>query len=222
MCEHNSVSLALRSLHVSLSPGISRPKIVLNSNDERIDGQELLRPENVASASARENRRLPTWVGKIDEVSSELNVGERYIYELQKRGLPRVKAGRYNIPKCFRWYVRYLQRKLVERALPENGDGSVAGPAASATRDKLLSIEAELKQIELAEKCEQLISIEKVQKDIEAIVTEVRTRILALPPRLAAEVLGETDLAVSQVKIERSLKGALTALSQFDPDDRAR
>ena len=165
------------------------------------------------------SRRVPTWIGKIADVARELNIGERYVYDLQKRGLPRVEAGRYNIPKCFRWYVRYLQRKLVERAHPESGDGSVPGPAAGETRHKLLSIEAELKQIELAEKREQLISIEKVQKDLEAIVVEIRTRILALPPRLAAEVLGETDLAVSQVKIERSLKGALDVLSQFDPDD---
>jgi len=163
--------------------------------------------------------KRPTWIGKIDDVARELNIGERYIYDLQKRGLPRVSPGRYNIPKCFRWYVRYLQRKLVERALPENGNGSIAGAAAGETRHKLLSIEAELKQIELAEKREQLISIERVEKDLAKIVTEVRTRILALPPRLAAEVLGETDLAVSQVKIERSLKGALAALSQFDPYD---
>jgi hypothetical protein len=178
--------------------------------------------KNKKAARKEIGTKRPTWIGKIDECARELNIGPRYIYDLQKRGLPRVKAGRYNIPKCFRWYVRYLQRKLVERALPETGDGSVAGPAAGETRHKLLSIEAELKQIELAEKREQLISIDRVEKDLAKIVTEVRTRILALPPRLAAEVLGETDLAVSQVKIERSLKGALTALSQFDPDDRAR
>ena len=164
--------------------------------------------------------KRPSWIGKIADVARELKIGERYVYDLQKRGLPRVKPGRYNVVACFRWYVRYLQRKLVERALPENGDGSIAGTAAGETRHKLLSIEAELKQIELAEKREQLISIERVEKDLAKIVTEVRTRILALPPRLAAEVLGETDLAVSQVKIERSLKGALDVLSQFDPDDR--
>ena len=182
----------------------------------------VLSPARKKRAHAKSASRVPTWIGKIDEVSSELNVGERYIYELQKRGLPRVKAGRYNIPKCFRWYVRYLQKKLVQRAYPESGDGSVVAAAAGETRHKLLSIEAELKQIELAEKREQLISIERVEKDLAKIVTEVRTRILALPPRLAAEVLGETDLAVSQVKIERSLKGALECLSQYDPDDVTR
>jgi hypothetical protein len=178
--------------------------------------------KKAARKEIRTKSRVPTWIGKIDECARELNIGERYVYDLQKRGLPRVEAGRYNIPKCFRWYVRYLQRKLVERAHPENGDGSIAGAAAGEMRHKLLSIEAELKEIELAEKREQLISIEKVQKDIEAIVVEIRTRILALPPRLAAEVLGEPDLAVSQVKIERSLKNALACLSQFDPDDLVR
>jgi hypothetical protein len=171
--------------------------------------------------SAQTKSRVPTWIGKVDECATALHVGPRYIYDLQKQGLPRVKPGVYNVVACLKWYVRYLQRKLVTRAHPddENGDGSIAGAAASATRYKILSIEAEMRSIELAEKREQLISIDKVTKDLEAIVTEVRTRILALPPRLAAEVLGETDLAVSQVKIERLLKRALEALSQFDPDD---
>jgi len=174
--------------------------------------------KKAAHKQIRTNRS--TWIGKIADVARELNIGERYVYDLQKRGLPRVEAGRYNIPKCFRWYVRYLQRKLVERAHPDDdkGNGSIA-TSAGETRHKLLSIESELKQIELAEKREQLISIDRVEKDLAKIVTEVRTRILALPPRLAAEVLGETDLAVSQVKIERSLKNALACLSQFDPDD---
>jgi hypothetical protein len=171
--------------------------------------------------SAQTKSRVPSWIGKIEDVARELHIGERYVYQLAKQGFPRVKPGLYDIPKCFRWYVRYLQKKLVERAHPddENGKGSIAGTAAGEMRHKLLSIETEMRSIELAEKREQLISIDRVQRDLEAIVVEVRTRILALPPRLAAEVLGETDLAVSQVKIERSLKGALECLSQFDPPD---
>ncbi len=167
------------------------------------------------------SRRVPTWIGKLEECASELNLGSRRIQQLAKEGLPRAERGVYDVVACFRWYVRYLQRKLVERALPEDGDGDAGGPvsSATATRHKILSIEAELAQISLAEKREQLISIEKATSDILAIVTEIRTRILALPPRLAAEVLGETDLAVSQVKIDRSLKNALECLSQFDPDD---
>jgi hypothetical protein len=166
------------------------------------------------------------------ELGAELNLGRSRIFQLRKEPnpLPQVEPGLYDIVKCLRWYVRYLQRKIIERAHPDagdvevdamvaKGDGGVGiATSSSAKRHEMLSIETELKQIELAEKREQVVSIDKVTKDLEAIVVEIRTRILALPPRLAAEVLAETDLAVSQVKIERSLKGALDVLSQFDPD----
>ena len=176
--------------------------------------------KNSKEKKARKEIRTkrPSWIGKIDECARELHIGPRYIYDLAKQGFPRVSPGRYNIPKCFRFYVRYLQRKLVERAHPETGDGAIAKSGAGETRHKLLSIEAELKSIELAEKRGELVSIDRVTKDLEKIVVEVRTRILALAPRIAAAVIGENDLAVSQVKIDRLLKAALMALSQFDPD----
>jgi phage terminase Nu1 subunit (DNA packaging protein) len=167
------------------------------------------------------SKKVPTWIGKLEECAHELNLGSRRIQQLAREGLPKAERGVYDIIECLRWYVRYLQRKLIERALPEDGDGDGGAPATSsaARRHELLSIEAELKKIELAKEREQLVSIDKVSKDIAAIVVEIRTRILALPPRLAAEVLGETDLAIAQVKIDRSLKGALESLSQYDPDD---
>lgn len=177
--------------------------------------------KSVQKKAPAPSKRVPVWIGKLEECAHELNLGSRRIQQLAKEGLPKADRGVYDIVACFRFYVRYLQRKLIERALPEDGDGDGGAPATSsaATRHKMLSIEAELKQIELATKREQLVSIDKAEKDIAAIVIEIRTRILALPPRLAAEVLGETDLAVAQVKIDRSLKGALECLSQYDPDD---
>jgi hypothetical protein len=154
----------------------------------------------------------------MDELAGVLNLGRSRIFQLRKEPdpLPQVKPGLYDILECCRWYVRYLQRKILERSLrKDDGDG----PAASVMRHEMLSIEAELKKIELAEKREQLVSIDKVQKDLEAIAAEIRRCFSALPKKIAAEVLGETDLAVSQVKIDRSLRGALTVLSQFDPDE---
>jgi hypothetical protein len=176
--------------------------------------------KKAAHKEIRTKSRAPRWIGKIEDVARELNIGERYVYQLATKGFPRVKPGVYNIPKCFRFYVRYLQKKLVDRALPDDHKSNgVASAAAGEMRHRLLAIEAEMRALELAEKRGQFVSIDRVTKDLEKIVVEVRTRILALAPRLAATVLGETDLAVSQVKIERSLKGALAALSQFDPDE---
>ena len=170
------------------------------------------------------SRRAPSWIGTIQDCSRELNLSTRRIYQLVKEeGFPQAAPGRYDLAECLKFYCRYLQRKLIERALPDDEKEGGTATSAGATRHKLLSIEAELKQIELSKEREQLVSIEKVTKDMAAIVVEIRTQILALPPRLASEVLGETDLAIAQVKIERSLKAALESLSQFDPDeDRAK
>jgi len=112
--------------------------------------------------------------------------------------------------------VRYLQRKIAARA---NGLGSSATAAAGASKITILALNGEMKKMHLAERREQLISAEKVQKDLRAIVREIRRRFAGLPKKLAAEVVGVTDLAGSQVLIERLLKNALSALSEFDPDD---
>ncbi len=148
--------------------------------------------------------------------------------QLVKEGLPRASHGRYDLEVCFRWYIQYLEGKILERAnraayddeSTDGDDGDGGGPATSskATRHRMLSIEMELKQLELAERRERVISIERVEKDMASIVLEIKTRILSLSAPLAAAVLGETDLAIAQVAIDRSLKRALLELSRYDPD----
>ena len=51
---------------------------------------------------------------------------------------------------------------------------------------------------------------------------EIKQRILQIPPRLAAELIGERDLVVITDKIDRSLKDALVQLSTFNPDNVRR
>jgi hypothetical protein len=175
--------------------------------------KELTREKTALSGSGKGSS--PTWIATIAPLGVELNLSERRIYQLLHEGLPRISPGRYDVVACCRWYVRFLQRKILERAQPREGDGTAA---AGVTKNKLLAIQSELASIELAEKREGLISVEKVRKDIQAIIREIRRRFGALPPKLAAEILAESDLAVAQVKIDRSLKSALEALSEFDPD----
>jgi hypothetical protein len=159
----------------------------------------------------------PTRIVNIAQLGDVVNLKARRLYMLRHEGMPQISPGRYDLGACCRWYVRFLQRKLLDRANPKEESATAA---AGVLRYKMLSIESELKQIDLAERREKLISAEKVQQDVKAIVREIRRRFGELPRKIAAEVLGETDLAVSQVKINRSLKGALAALGEFDPDER--
>jgi len=160
-------------------------------------------------------KRKPIKLGSLHQCAVALHLGDRRIQQLVKEGLPRADHGRYDVDASLRWYVRYLQKKLLDAALPDPGGGHTA---SIAMRHKLLSIEAELKQIELATERGQLVTIDKVQQDLASIVLAIKQRILQVPPRLAAEVIGEKDLVTIQDKIDRSLKDALVQLSKFDPD----
>lgn len=128
-------------------------------------------------------------------------------------GLPRKSHGVYDIVACLRWYVQYLHQKIADRQKQDGGDTTSA-----AIRHKTLSIDAEIKQLELAKDREQLVSRDSVDKDFAALVVEIRTRARAVSPRIAHELLGETDLATAQVKIDAGLKRFLEELSQFDLD----
>ena len=152
----------------------------------------------------------------IVELGDVIHLKSRRIYDLRHEGMPMCSPGKYDLGACCRWYVRFLQRKIAERANPPE---TSATAAVGVAKNTILAIESEMKQISLAEKREQLISVEKSQKDLHAIVREIRKRILALSPKIAIAVVGEKDLAVSQVLIDRTLKSALAELSQYDPDD---
>lgn len=153
----------------------------------------------------------------LTKAAFELNLSKRHVQQLAHEGMPKANArGIYYIDDCLRWYVRYLQSKVKTGKFADKEGGDQGSPAATA-KHQLLEIDLELKQIDLQARREELIPIEVVKKDFAGLVIEIRTRILSLPPRLAAEVLGETDLAVSQVKIDKSLKRALEALSKYEP-----
>jgi hypothetical protein len=71
--------------------------------------------------------------------------------EIDQNLLIRLRRGGAVVPELrasFRWYVRFLQRKLTERALQKDGNGD--GPAAGVMRQTILPVESELKQIDKA------------------------------------------------------------------------
>ena len=151
----------------------------------------------------------------IRELADNLNLRERRLYQLRFEGLPRHAPGQYDLRECFRWYIAYLSQKIYARSHPPANSADAAG----LVRHKMLSIESELKAIELAERRERLISVDKVQKDTASIIAEIRRSFGELPKKIAADIVGETDLAVSQVKIDRCLKNALAQLADYDPDE---
>jgi phage terminase Nu1 subunit (DNA packaging protein) len=150
----------------------------------------------------------------LKQVAKALNVSERRVQQLTKEGLPKEDRGKYDLGKCMLWYIRYLQAALEASGRRDSTDEDYGGMREE--RARLLRAEAELKEIELAKERGQVVTIADVEREWSAIVLSVKARIMAIPPRLAPEILGETSRVMAQAKIEKYCKEALAQLAKAD------
>lgn len=132
------------------------------------------------------------------------------VHQLVAEGMPRELRGKYDLDKAARWYIRYLQAAIEKRAIPMDGDELVS---EQKERVRKLRLNADLKEIELARERGQLVAVEDVEKELSDLVLTTKARIMAVAPRLAPELLGETSRVMAQAKIEKALKESLAQLA---------
>jgi phage terminase Nu1 subunit (DNA packaging protein) len=147
----------------------------------------------------------------VTRVAAALNLSEQRIHQLVKEGLPREARGQYDPVKCMLFYIRYLQAALEKKSVPM-ADGGYAGEREERVR--LLRAEADLKEIELAKERSQLVAIQDVEKEMTDLVLTTKARIMAIPPRLAPELVGECSRVMIQAKLEKACKESLSYLAQ--------
>jgi phage terminase Nu1 subunit (DNA packaging protein) len=147
----------------------------------------------------------------ISKVARALNLKERRIQQLANEGMPREARGQYDLVKCMLWYIRYLQHALEKKSVPTS-DGDFVG--VREERARLLRADADLREIELAEKRSQLVAIKDVEFMLTDLVLTTKARIMALPPRLAPELVGESSIIMIHAKIEKACKEALSYLAK--------
>jgi phage terminase Nu1 subunit (DNA packaging protein) len=142
---------------------------------------------------------------------------ERRVQQLVREGMPKEAHGKYDPMRCLVWRVRDLQKKL---------DGKIAANGEPSTineeRLRLMRADAELKEIEVARERRQLVLVEDVEHEMTKLVLDTKARILAIAPRVAAELVGQQDSRVMiQAKVEKALKDALLLLAKYEPESVA-
>jgi hypothetical protein len=123
--------------------------------------------------------------------------------------MPQEGRGKYELGNCMLWYIKFLKNKLRTRRLSSH---DVKVNTERDERLKLLSAEAELKQLELARERGQFAAVEDFEKTWTQLVVTTKARILALPSRLAAQLVGEDRLQIES-RLDKELKEALLTLS---------
>jgi len=147
----------------------------------------------------------------VTKVASALNLDERRVQQLGKEGMPRVSRGQYDPVKCMLWYIRYLQQALKKKAVPTL-DGGFVGEREERVR--LLRADADLREMELARERGLVVALPDIEKHLTDLVLTTKARIMAIAPRLAPELVGETSRVMIQAKLEKACKESLAYLAR--------
>lgn len=147
----------------------------------------------------------------VKKVASALNLDERRVQQLVKEGMPREARGQYDPVKCMLWYIRYLQQALEKKAVPTL-DGGFVGEREERVR--LLRADADLREMELARERGLVVALPDIEATLTDLVLTTKARIMAIAPRLAPELVGETSRVMIQAKLEKACKESLAYLAR--------
>jgi hypothetical protein len=145
------------------------------------------------SASIRRRRRSPS-------PASSASCGSR----------PHRKSGRhvlFPMPEARVWYHKHLEAKGAKSAAPTDRSNSV---------DRRLAVEAEMAEIDLAKKRNELMKVDDFDRILSDAFGRVRARLINLAPRIAGIVLGATSIQDAQARIEPLVREAMEELRRAD------
>jgi phage terminase Nu1 subunit (DNA packaging protein) len=148
----------------------------------------------------------------IKDVAAALNLTTARVHQLVQEGLPKKLRGKYDQDECTGWYIRYLQT-LVERKMVVDEGGKLFATDRQE-RLRLLTADADMRELELARERSQLVAVDEVEKEMADLVLTTKARVLAVAGRVAPDLIGETSRVMVQAKIEKALKEALVHLER--------
>jgi phage terminase Nu1 subunit (DNA packaging protein) len=155
----------------------------------------------------------------VAKVAQALNLQVRRVQQLVNEGMPREARGQYDPVKCMLWYIRYLQAVLEKKSVPTE-DGGYAGEREERVR--LLRADADLREMELAKERGLMVAISDVEREMTDLVLTTKARIMAIPHRIAADLVGETSRVMIQAKLEKACKESLAYLAKAGKDRDTR
>ena len=154
----------------------------------------------------------------VTKIARALDLEVRRVQQLVHEGMPREARGQYDPIKCMAWYIRYLQRAIERKTMPTFEEGSAGGERAARVR--ILRTQADMKELELAKQRSQLVAIPDVEAAIADLACTTEAHIMAIPPRLAPELVGETSRMMIQARIEKACKDAMRCLARSHRDTK--
>lgn len=117
----------------------------------------------------------------VTTISKLFGVSDRRIQQYAQDGIiPKSVNGQYELVGCVRGIVNYLQQRAF---------GKDAAPQDThLERARLLKAQADMAEIELAERTGALVTVERVETDWLEMVTACRAKMLGIPTKTAYQI----------------------------------
>jgi len=145
----------------------------------------------------------------VTKLANVFKLHPKYVHTLVKEGMPQESRGRYDLGKCMLWYIYYLQAAVRKRRTGgEDGEAS-----EREARRRMAEAEATLKEMEVAKERGQLVTLIDFEKMMADLIVNTKTRFLALPARVAPQLVNESSQLLIQERLDAAVKDALAALA---------
>ena len=147
----------------------------------------------------------------LETICKLLDLTPQSIARLVNDGIiPRHSRGRYELVPCVRGYIKFLR----ERAL--KGDASSVSGDLTSHRTRLTAARADLAEMEKAQMENSLIPAEDIASAWEAMTSNMRSKMLAIPSKAAPAVYAADNLNEAKSILKDEINEALAELSGIE------
>lgn len=145
----------------------------------------------------------------ISVITSLLDISERRVQQLSKAGvIPKAARGRYELIGSVRGYIRHLRDLNIKDGIDAADYG--------VERARLVKAKADLAEMEASQMRGDLLPAADVTVAWTEIVALMRSRLLALPDKIAPVVHETTSIAQAKDVIKKAIYEILTEIAATD------
>ena len=147
------------------------------------------------------------------EIATKLGVTLKTLRDYIERGIISSKPqGQYTYEECVREYLSHLREIAAGRMSSE-------GLVLQDERARLAKEQADAKEMENMIERGELVYIDKIVSQFERQLLRCKTKLLALPTKVAAEVHASASVKEAKEILDLAMEEALSELVGYNKDD---
>lgn len=161
---------------------------------------------------------------KLDEIDSLIvgtsviceafSLSPRRVREIAQEGIiERVKNGAYELLPTVKRYITYLRTKAETKT-----DGKVTEADYIIEKTMHERAKRKISELELAQMQGKLHDSADIEREMTKMLAAFRAKILAIPSKLAPQLIAQSEISVIESILETEVYNALSELSEYDPE----